>query len=313
VRVPILTGAVLLLVGLHAGAPPILAEAATPTAPASPSPEPPSAPAVPADLVPSPLPLSGWATKEAPRRYTPENLYEYIDGAAEAFIDADFRDLISQEYEAPGGRSLTVDLYRHADAACAFGIYSQERPRQGPFLSLGVQGYYERGILNFVKGDTYVKLAAFGLGDTDRQQLLDAATAVAARIKGETRMPKLFQAFPAEGKVVGSERYLRRNVLGYPFLERAFVTDYWIGGKKLSLFILAPGDEAGAKAVMTAFVKSQGTPEVPAPGTPLTLQDMHHGTLTILRSGTHVVVLLGDAGPESRLLLQKVQKSLEAF
>ncbi len=57
-RVPILTGAVLLLVGLHAGA-------------------------VPAALAP-PVPLPGWATKEAPLRYTPEDLYEYIDGAAEA-------------------------------------------------------------------------------------------------------------------------------------------------------------------------------------------------------------------------------------
>jgi len=287
VRVPILTGAVLLLVGLHAGA-------------------------VPAALAP-PVPLPGWATKEAPLRYTPEDLYEYIDGAAEAFIDADFRELISQEYEAPGGRSLTVDLYRHADPACAFGIYSQERPRQGAFLPLGVQGYYERGILNFVKGDTYVKLAAFGLGDTDRQGLLEAATAVAARIQGETRMPKLFQAFPAEGKVAGSERHLRRNALGYPFLERAFVADYSIGGKKLSLWILAPGDEAGAKTVLATYLKSQGTPDVPAPGTPLTLQDRHHGTLTILRSGAHVVILLGDAGPGARLLLEGVRQGLPAL
>jgi hypothetical protein len=260
-----------------------------------------------------PLPLlPGWTAKEAPRLYAPEDLYEYINGAADGFVDADFRELISAQYEAPGGRSLTVDIYRHADPSCAFGIYSQERPRQGPFLPLGVQGYYERGILNFIKGDMYVKLTAFGLGEEDRQQLLGVAAAMAARIPGETRMPKLLQAFPAEGKVSGSERYLRRNVLGYPFLERAFTADYVIGGKKLSAFILAPGDDARARSMLADYLKSQGAQEVPKPGTPLTLQDKHHGTLTILRSGAHLVVILGEAAPGAEPLLEKVLKALPA-
>ena len=257
--------------------------------------------------------LPGWTTSEAPRRYTPEDLYEYIDGAADGFLEADFLELVSQQYEAPGGRSLTVDIYRHADADSTFGMYSQERPGGGAFLPVGAQGYYETGILNFWKGDFYVKLAAFGLGPKDRETLLDAASAAARRLPGEARMPRLLAALPDRGKVVASERYLRRNVLGYPFLERAFTAQYRFGEKKVAAFVLTVGGEARAAAVLQEYMKAQGRQGAPKAGAPAMIQDPHHGRVTALASGPYLVLLVGEEGPEESALLEEVRKGLKGF
>ena len=304
---PAFLGALLIL--LSAAAPvasPVPAIAAPPapaTRAAAPKPAPDLAGVLPA--------LKGWTASGLPLRYTPETLYEYIDGAADGFIDADFRDLVSQQYEAPGGRSLTVDLFRHADADSAFGMYSQERPARGPFLAVGAQGYHERGILNFWKGDCYVKLAAFGLGDGDREGLLAVASAVAARIPGEGGMPRLLGAFPEAGKVAGSERFLRRNVLGYPFLERAFTAQYLVKGKELAAFILASGDAARAGAMLAEYQKVQGIAGAPEPGTRIAFQDRHHGALVAIWSGPYLVVVAGDPAAGAEVLLEGVRKGLD--
>ena len=47
-------------------------------------------------------------------------------------LDGENRDKDAKYIEGPKGWSLTLEVYRHADPACAFGIYSQERPAQGP-------------------------------------------------------------------------------------------------------------------------------------------------------------------------------------
>lgn len=296
---PALLGPLLSLAVLAAGAQP-----AAPSRAAAPARSPDLA-----TLLPAP---AGWTPKEAPRRYTPDDLFEYIDGAADGFVDADVVEVVSRQYEAPGGQSLTVDVYRHADPDAAFGIYSQERPGAGPLLVVGTQGYHEKGALNFWKGDCYVKLAAFGLGDGERAVLLEIAASISRKIPGEARMPALLDALPPDGRVAGSERYLRKNVLGYPFLARAFTARYEAGGKTLSLFVLAPGDEAGARAMLAAYATSQGTTDAPRAGTPVTFQDRHHGVVTMVWSGPFVVAVAGDGATGAAPLLEAARRRLKA-
>ena len=111
-----------------------------------------------------------------PRRsaaFRRETLFEYIDGAAEAYIGYDFRELAGRRVrpdrnENDGhGRNL-----RHGHGLNAFGIYAAERYPESRFLPIGVQGYYEEGTLNFLAGRYYVKLLCFrgrgqGRGDPD--------------------------------------------------------------------------------------------------------------------------------------------------
>jgi hypothetical protein len=71
----------------------------------------------------------------------------------------EFEELKVAEYQNAKKASVTVDTYRHQTPLHAFGIYSQERFPGANFLDIGVQGYDEKGFLNFLTGLYYVKIS----------------------------------------------------------------------------------------------------------------------------------------------------------
>ena len=205
--------------------------------------------------------MDGWSKKGAPGFYNPDNLYEYINGAAEVFLSYDFRNLASLTYENKAKHSLTIDIYQHGNPNNGYGIYSQEMPREGSFLSIGAQGYYEQGILNFFKGKYYVKISSFDLGDNDEAVLKTFAKAVEDKIQGTTDFPNALRCFPEKNAVKGSRKYISSNFLGHSFLHSAFVGDYQVGDKKLQLFVIETEAPDAVKKIVDdyrAFAKKKG-------------------------------------------------------
>jgi hypothetical protein len=185
--------------------------------------------------------------------YTPDNLYEYIDGAADVFLAYDFVQLTSLTYTDEQKHSLIVDIYYHSTPNNGFGIYSQEKSRQGDFLQIGAQGYYEKGVLNFLRGCYYVKMSGFDLGDNDRAVMTATAKEIAGRLNGEERFPLPALRFPGKGKVKNSERYIANDFLGHSFLHSAFVADYEENGENFQLFIIEAVDATAVEKLVDNY------------------------------------------------------------
>jgi hypothetical protein len=198
--------------------------------------------------------LEGWTQKGKPDVYTPDNLFEYIDGAAEVFLSYDFQALATLTYENREKNSFTVDVYRHSSDRNGFGIYSSEKPQKGNFIPMGTQGYYEKGILNFLKGPYYVKMSGYDLGDNDKGVLTTAAGAIAKVLKGTTDFPGAVKCFPGKGKQTDSERYINQNFLGHSFLHSAFEADYEIAGKKFKVFIIETGRAEEVDKIVQSYL-----------------------------------------------------------
>jgi hypothetical protein len=58
--------------------------------------------------------------------YTPDDLWDYINGAADGYLALGFIDLNIREYTR-GKNIIKAEIYRFGDDARAFGIYSMER------------------------------------------------------------------------------------------------------------------------------------------------------------------------------------------
>ncbi|UCH94661.1 MAG: hypothetical protein JSV88_30960 [Candidatus Aminicenantes bacterium] len=205
--------------------------------------------------------FEGWSKKGKPDIYTPDNLFEYINGAAEVFLSYDFVKLAALTYENNKKNSFTVDVYRHSSNRNGFGIYSQEKPRQGSFLTIGAQGYYEKGVLNFFKGSYYVKMSGYDLGDNDEKVLTTTAQKIANALEGVVHFPAAVKCFPGKGKVANSEAYINKNFLGHSFLHSAYVADYEMKGQKFQVFIIETHKPEEAEEILnkyTAFVKKKG-------------------------------------------------------
>ena len=257
----------------------------------------------PADLARSLPEVEGWVRRDPVARYSPQTLYEYINGAADGFLDCGFRELVSQIYRRKGDASVTVEVYRHEDPVTAFGIYSQERPTAGDFLAIGGQGYHEKGTLNFFKGSTYVKISGFQLGAEDRELLVRFAQATAEKIQGEAKLPAILLAFPPEGKVAQSERFILKDFLGYPFLGSAFVADYKVQGKEFKVWAMQAATEDKARGMLEQYLKAQGQSGAPVPGKVATLTDKFNGPVTYLWLGKQVLgVVGGDAAAHASVL-----------
>jgi hypothetical protein len=261
--------------------------------------------------------LEGWTQKGNIDAYTPDNLYEYIDGAADVFLSYDFQELVSASYESNPKGSFTVDIYRHSDAKNGFGIYSQEKPAKGPFIPIGAQGYYEKGVLNFLEGCYYVKLSGFDLGDKDETVLKEAGQQIAKKIQGDNRLPMVLECFPAEQKVEYSERYIAQDYLGHSFLNSAFTADYEKEGKKIQVFIIGTDNEKVSRKILDDylnFVKSKGlaVEENPAK-TFYRFQDPYYrssGFMNIKQQGNYLWGLFSDDISAAGVYIDKIRQNL---
>lgn len=187
--------------------------------------------------------------------YYPDSLFEYIDGAADQFLEYDFKVLFSRNYKGPDGKAITIDVYKHKNLTNAFGIYSQEKPDIGNFIDVGSQGYYEEGILNFFKGPYYVKISSFDLGKNEKTKLIETAKNISGKFGGSGTFPDEIKLFPVKNRVLNSEKYVSRNFLGYHFLNSAFISTYMIGGKEKKAFIISAGNKKNAQKIINEYRK----------------------------------------------------------
>ena len=108
--------------------------------------------------------VNGWKQVGEIQTFNPGTLYEYIDGGADLYLAYDFEELKVAEYQNDKKASVTVEVYRHRTPTHAFGVYSQERVPGANFIDVGIQGYQEKHALNFLSGNTYVKITGYDIG-----------------------------------------------------------------------------------------------------------------------------------------------------
>ena len=199
--------------------------------------------------------VAGWKTIEEPKSYGPESLFEYIDGAAEAFINYDFLELGLGQYQKPGSpATMTVEIYDMGSPLNAFGIYSIERYPESRFLAIGTQGYIEEGTLNFLAGRYYVKMMAFETGAQTESVLRSYAEAILKKTGPPGQFPALLKAFPGAGLVANSEKYILKNFLGLEFLKNGTVASYKLEGSEPDAFVVETAAAGDAAALLIKYL-----------------------------------------------------------
>jgi len=193
------------------------------------------------ELLPDPAPFEAEII-EVSEVYTAENLYEYINGAAEAFIAYDFEQLAHQVYMV-GGTEVTVDIYDMGTLENAFGIYSRERRRGNDFLSIGTEGYQAGDILNFTQDCYYVKLAAFAESGDASSLLLSFSESISGQLPPSSGLPETFSLLPTAGLVPHSQIYIKQSPLGHNFLSPGYMADYRLGNGDITV-LLSPSAAA---------------------------------------------------------------------
>lgn len=202
------------------------------------------------------LPLvEGWKFQEEPQLYSPGTLFEYIDGAAEAYLSYDFKELLVAQYQKDGTETtLTLEIYDMGLPLNAFGIFSSERYPDNPDLNIGNAGYLEEEVLNFISGSYYLKLICYNGGEETADYLKLFAREVESKIKDKGSLPEIFKLFPPENRVKNSEKFIKKNFMGFDFLSQGYVVLYREGRSEYEGLIIDCGSAVEATSRLQKLV-----------------------------------------------------------
>ncbi len=236
--------------------------------------------------------LSGYRKNTDFNAFLPDDLWDFIDGAAETYLSYGFVDLHIAEYKK-GKNVIKLEIYRHSDHILAFGIYSTERSPSFKYMNLGSQGYKADGSINFFKGNYYVKIRTLPKSVKTLQAAESLAFSAAAMLEGSTEMPPVLSMFPSDGKKKNEEVYINENVLGHKFLKRAYRANYESGPDIFSVYIFNCKSPEEAWESANAFLVSAGMDSLESSSGKYVLSDGYNGTIFLAWKDNRIVAISG--------------------
>lgn len=239
--------------------------------------------------------------------YTPDDLWDYINGAADAYLTLGFIDLNINEY-VKGRVTVKAEIYRFGNDAEAFGIYSMERSPGYRFIPVGVQGYHEEGLVHFYKDRYYIKIMTHSKSGKAGEKLEELARLIDGRISGSTRFPELLDLFPAEGRLANQETYLLESVLGHEFLRDAFRASYDVDGERFDIYLFRSGDSDASATMASRLVGDSFSPgdEV----FKYAFNDGFNGALYLARQRERLIIISGLGSDNTSLAESYISKML---
>jgi hypothetical protein len=269
-------------------------------------------------LMPQPDADAGWRWDFEPELYTPETLYEYINGEAEHFNDYNFVEMATSSHARMEDEfaTLTIDLYDMGNSLNAFGIYSDHRRPGLGFEQIGEEAIVSELNVTFYKGRFFVQVSAGSM----EKIVTDAMRALAAELAStieRTPEPEEMGYLPARDQVSHTLKYLPRGLLGQAAFEHAVQAEYTLPSGVCTAFVVMKGDETEAVQAVTQFRENlvrQGQItgfEGAGEGNSITIRTEYHGNISVRAHAGYVVGVVGYAGQsEADALLNTIVTSL---
>ena len=225
--------------------------------------------------------IKGWKILEENPVYFPHNLWDYINGAADAYLSYEFEKLFIAEYIKGKNQSIKVEIYQHKSPVFAYGIYSQERSADYHFIPIGMQGYSEESMMHFIQDKYYIKINSASGKIKNDKYIRIIAKEVSKTLGGEKELPEAVSWFPEDNKIQYSDKFIAQSFLGHEFLNEVFSAEYSVGNNKFSLFINHREEPTECKKIISDYYKFLKKQEEPAEGYQL-INDPYNGKIMMI-------------------------------
>jgi hypothetical protein len=183
-----------------------------------------------AEVLPGADALPGWTPIGEVEIFDRENIYDLVNGQAEAFFAYGFEQVVVRGYENAEGAVLSIEVWQLAAPADAYGLFTASIA--GTPVAIGNDGDTDPGRrLAFWQDRYYVHVRA-------RQELPDAdlqgfAGMVSAALLSGGERPALMGRLPPDGLVERSAIFFHEEI--------SIQNELWLGGEN----VLGLGPETG--------------------------------------------------------------------
>ncbi|NIA13191.1 MAG: hypothetical protein GWP08_03850 [Nitrospiraceae bacterium] len=208
-----------------------------------------------AELVPP-----GWRLYGQVEQFTPENLYEPINGRAEFYLAYDVVSLTFATFENASDplQSAELSIFDMGTPTHAFGVFSAERLGGEAPLPFGRAAYHSGASVYAWTGQYYVQaIATSASGDLEPITKALAREAVEMLPDSGESVWGL-SALPAADRLPDSVRYFQVDALGLDFMQHTYTAQYLSGGEVIAAFVSLRDSETAAQATVDAYAEYAG-------------------------------------------------------
>ena len=229
--------------------------------------------------------------------HTPDDLYNYINGAADLFLSYGFVELAggTYRYGADKQGTVIVDIYDMGKKLNAFGIFQSKRDPEVTLLDIGAGAIGSEKYVFFYKDRFYVEIQSFVLSEKGSSAALKMAREVESKIPGDSSPPAELTYLPLVDRVSGSVLYITGGILGHGFLDRGLLCDYRVGDEAVQAFIaFFPSPDQAVKALnqYKNYIDKSGEKWETRKDfgeNSFTAQEPYHKTILVAQQGPFVV------------------------
>lgn len=239
--------------------------------------------------------VEGWTISEKVEVFTPDNLFNRINGSAPLFIENNFKEMTALEY-TKGDDYITIQVYRHGSPEDTFGMYASERSPEMSNLPIGAEAQGDDTNIYFFADNVYVKIWANG-SDNQGEVIRKIAKEFADNINPKADYPQIIKLFPQNGKLPYSETYITSNYIGHTFLNKVYTTNYEINNQTFQAFIIDNETEDKAKETLDNYFNFTKQPLDFQQGK-LIITDRYNGNIPVIWKDKYIVGVFSESGNE---------------
>jgi hypothetical protein len=257
---------------------------------------------------------------EGKHSYTPDDLYNYINGAADLFISYGFVELGggNYNYETDGQGTVVVDIYDMGKKLNAFGVFQSKRDPEVQVLEIGAGAIGNQKYIFFYKDRFYVEIQALSRDEKDSSVALTMAREVESKIPGDSSLPAELNYLPNAGRVMGSAHYITGGILGHGFLDKGLLCNYRANGEVVKAFIaFFPSPDQAFKALnqYKGYLEKAGETWKAHEGfgdNSFTAQEPYHKTILVAQQGAFVVGIADlSSAQKGEALLKRILNTIQ--
>jgi hypothetical protein len=126
--------------------------------------------------------VAGWEKSSETRTFEPKDLWQYIDGDSEQFIQAGVVSTATSDYKYQGQLESVVDVYTMGGPDGAQTILERGQTKDAQSVRLGDEGLQYAQSVSFRKGRYLVRIVAYESSASTPQALMALAHGVEANL-----------------------------------------------------------------------------------------------------------------------------------
>ncbi|MDF1591932.1 MAG: hypothetical protein P1P89_10495 [Desulfobacterales bacterium] len=199
--------------------------------------------------------LPAMATLTPPEVFVAANLSDKINGKADLYLTAGFRQLMSQRFKMAGDENnwLEIFVYDMGGLQNAFSVFSQQRREDAVAAGFGRFSYRTENALFFLHGPFYVEIIGSGATESLLEQMrIFSQNFIQSTPVSAGKLEEL-ELFPAENMEPNSLVLIADGGFGYDRFNQIFTAGYSDGDLRMTAFLSRRSSQTEAQQLVQGY------------------------------------------------------------